>query len=653
MAELVVATLGLAADGRPAAEILPRVGALDLLIVLDNAEHVIDAAAATAERILTGGSAARILATSRERLAVDGEHVWSVAPLATVGSDAPAARLFRERASAVGAAPDDAVVTRIVQRLDGLPLAIEMAAAQLDTTTADELADDLDEHLDTLRSSRRHVAARHRSLADVLAWSESHLDEREARTLAELSVFAGPVPAGDIEGVLHRPGVADVVRALAARSLVSVDRSHTPTRFYLLQTVRAFAGHRLAEAGRAEEMGRRHAQWFVDVAKARRTDAHRRGSTRPPAGRVDLRRAPRRVRVGGPTRHRPRRRAGGPPPPLRPDSSKSRSCGRSSSSNGSPPTIPHRPVLLASVAWRALRRGDITPARRLAREALAQAGDSPTALPALDVLTDAGLFDGHVAESAVTARTMSDLARAPGDLLYLALGHSGVSLSATYGGTPSAATDAELTGLDDLPLPPSGRGWLAYTRGELCQHHDPHRALTHFADALADARTVNNRYLEGAAIVSSCSLQARTGDPGEALDAFAEAVRHWLRAGQHDPTADDAAQPRRALPARRRPDALAELLGTVDRSDVPTYGEEADRLHDARPGGHRARTGPVRGADRGRSRPRRHHGRQRRTPGHRHQPSSFTWAGRGVCRAPRRRQRPGRWLVTGQGTSAC
>ena len=115
--------------------------------------------------------------------------------------------------------------TRIVQRLDGLPLAIEMAAAQLDTTTAEELADILDERLDDLRSPRRHVPSRHRSLADVLAWSEARLGDHEARTLAELSVFAGPVSAADIAGVLGRPAVADVVRQLARRSLVHVDRS--------------------------------------------------------------------------------------------------------------------------------------------------------------------------------------------------------------------------------------------------------------------------------------------------------------------------------------------------------------------------------------------------------------------------------------------
>ena len=581
--DLVAAALGLAADGRPAAEILPRVGSLDLLIVLDNAEHVVDAVAATAEGILAGGSAARILATSRERFGVNGEHVWSVAPLATAGTDAPAARLFRERAAAVGAAPDDAVVMRVVQRLDGLPLAIEMAAARLDTTTAVELADDLDEQLDTLRSARRHVTARHRSLADVLAWSESRLDEREARTLAELSVFAGPVTAGDIEGVLREPGVADVVRALAARSLVVVDRSRTPARFHLLQTVRSFAGRRLADAGRAEAMARRHATWFVDVVRAAdgqlRTVEEARAHERVESIFAELRAA-----HGWAVQHDTDLAAGlaahlhlyahtrfVEEPLVWAELLLPRV----------PADHPRRPILLASVASRALRRGDITEARRLAQEALARAGDSATALPALDVLTDAGLFDGRLADSAATARTMQDLAHRSRDLLYLALGYCGVSLSATYGGTPSDS-ETEPTDLAELPLPVSGRGWLAYTRGERCQHADPSRALAHFADAVADARAAKNRYLEGAAIVSSCALRARTDDPGEALDAFAEAVRHWIRLA--NTTQQLTTLRNLALLFRRAdaPEALTELLGTVDRSGVPTYGEEAKRLHDAR-----------------------------------------------------------------------
>ena len=114
------------------------------------------------------------------------------------------------------------------------------------------------------------------------------------------------------------------------------------------------------------------------------------------------------------------------------------------------------------------------------------------------------------------------------------------------------------------------------------RRHDPNRALAHYADAVAAARTVHNRYIEGAAIVSACSLQARVGDPDEALDAFAEAIHHWLRLAS---TAQQLTTLRNLAVLFQRldaPEPLAELLGAVDRGDVPTYGEEAGRLSAAR-----------------------------------------------------------------------
>src|ERR687891_1398497 len=531
--DVVVASLGLTAEGRAAAEVLPRVGALDLLLVLDNAEHLVDSVAAAVTRVLTGGPSARVLVTSRERLALDGEHVWAVAPLATTGPEAPGARLFLERASAVGAAPQDELVTRIVRRLDGLPLAIEMAAAQLDTTTAEEVADALDEHLDELRSPQRQVPARHRSLADVLAWFEARLEDRDASLLADLSVFAGPVVARDIEGVLGRPDMAGVVRALATRSLVTVDRTHTPARFYLLQTIRSFAARRLAQAGRAEELARRHAKWFVSAAE---TADRQLRTTEEDQGhdRLDSIFAEMRAAHGWAVRH--------------------------------------DPVLAA----------ELTAYLYLYAQGLELAGDTEAAIPVLDVLTDIGLFDGRVAESAETARALRDLARRHGDLLHLALGHSGVALAAAYGGHAGPDGEAQFAALQELPLPPSGRGWLAYTSGELSQGHDPHQALARFADALAEASAVHNRYLEGAAIVSACSLQARISNPAEALGAFADAVRHWIRLAN---TAQQLTTLRNLAVLFQRagaPEAVAELLGAVDQGDVPTYGEEADRLSDAR-----------------------------------------------------------------------
>ncbi|MGH2684310.1 MAG: ATP-binding protein, partial [Actinomycetota bacterium] len=503
---------------------------------------------------------------------------------ATTGHEAPAARLFLERASAVGTAPEDAVVTRIVQRLDGLPLAIEMAAGQLDTTTAEEVADALDEHLDELRSPNRRVPARHRSLTDVLAWSEARLEDHDASVLADLAVFAGPVDSRDIEGVLDQPDVAGVVRALATRSLVSVDRSRTPARFYLLQTIRSFAARRLAGAGRADALARRHAEWFLSAARTAdrqlRTADEARGHDRLDSIFAELRAA-----YGWASRNET---------DLAADLTATLYVYAQSRFVEEPliwaellleqiaADDPRRPTLLAAVATRALRRGAITEARRLAAEGVGLAGDAHAATAPLDVLADIGLFDGRVDESSETAAALRDLASRHGDLLYVALGHSSVALAAAYGGNAGPDGEAELAALHELPLPPSGRGWLAYTSGELCQAHDPHRALARYADAVTDARAVHNRYLEGAAIVSACSLRARTGDPADALAASAAAVRHWIRLAN---TAQQLTTLRNLAVLFQRagaPEAVAELLGAVDEGDVPTYGDEADRVSEAR-----------------------------------------------------------------------
>jgi hypothetical protein len=177
---------------------------------------------------------------------------------------------------------------------------------------------------------------------------------------------------------------------------------------------------------------------------------------------------------------------------------------------------------------------------------------------------------------------MEHLAHRYDDRHYLAIAFSGEVLSAAYGGPAMSDYEIKLARLTDGALSPSGRGWIEYTRGELCQAHDPHRALVHYSDALAAARSVHNRYIEGAAIVSACSLRARVGDPREALDAFAEAIRHWIRLAS---TAQQLTTLRNLAVLLQRldaPEQLAELLGAVDRGNVPTYGEEAGRLSAAR-----------------------------------------------------------------------
>jgi hypothetical protein len=508
--------------------------------------------------------------------------VWTVAPLTTVGADASAATLFRERAASVGAVADDTAVTRIVQRLDGLPLAIEMAAAQLDTTTGVELADALDERLDRLQSLRRDAPARHRTLNDVLAWSETCLDDTEAATLAGLSVFAGSVVGSDIEGVLGQPGIVDVVRTLTRRSLVNVDRTRTPVRFYLLETIRSFARQRLVAAGRVDELSRRHADWFVDVARTAdaqlRTTDEAAAQTRVESSLAELRAAHEwalQHDVGLAVELSAHLYIWAQPRFVdEPLSWAEQLLGRLDIEN------PYRPVLLASAATRMIRRGNIVEARRLAGEAVQLAGDTAGALPALDALTDAGLFDGQLRESTASAGMMMELARRHHDVHFMAIAGSGLALAAAYGGHPDPDADTVLDELDQWPLSPSARGWIAYTRGELCHTRDPQLALAHFDHALNEARKVSNRFLEGATIVSSCSLRARTGDPVEALSVFAHAIDHWTRVANTPGQLTTLRNLAVLFQRVEAPEALAELVSAIDHT--PTYGEEADRLHEAR-----------------------------------------------------------------------
>jgi predicted ATPase/DNA-binding winged helix-turn-helix (wHTH) protein len=243
---------------------LRGLSALDALVVLDNCEHLIEPAAAAAAAVL-GFGRVRILATSRERLGVRGERVWPVSPL-----DVTAARqLFVDRARAVcpGFDPHSAdaiAVARVVDEVDRLPLAIEMAAARVGALGMAELAALVTTRLDLLRSPHRGTSDRHRTLAAVIAWSEDLLDDSERTAFAGLSAFAGPALGADLDGVIDGGDALDRVCQLVDRSLVIAEVSTGPTRYRMLETVRR---HAAASAGNDEALRLRHATWFTAMAE--------------------------------------------------------------------------------------------------------------------------------------------------------------------------------------------------------------------------------------------------------------------------------------------------------------------------------------------------------------------------------------------------
>lgn len=580
----VAAGLGLTMTGATPREALDHAGRLDLLLVLDNAEHVLEAVADVVERLIAAGGPLRVLVTSRERLGVDGEQLWPVAPLATEGAAAPARRLFVERARAtlphVPLREDDPHVARIVERLDGLPLALEMAAAQLHTIGLEDLADVLDERLTVLRSPRRSGHERHRDIRSLLEWSESRLTARQAATLAALAVFAGPVTAADINAVLGRPDAADDVRELAERSLVTVDITSTPTRFSLLHVVRMHAAERLRDAGRADELAERHARWFLSVARDAdaqlRTPDEERGAQRIESVFGELRAAQWWARshdvdlaaalcahlhlyahsrlVDEPLQWAEQLCA---------------------TRDGDDPWLP---VLLASAATRAINRGELAAARVLAARGVEVARDDRRALPAYEALGDACLYSGQVDESRAAHGALAQLGERLGDVHYGSMGAISLALIDGYAG--DVASDAVIDAIEPPRerLSPTVQGWFAFARGELLHDADPNAAFAHPDRAVERARHSGSRFLEGVALISSCSLRARVGDIDVAYRSFRDTIRHWDRLA--DLTHQRTTLRNLVVLFQRadEPEATAELLGSVHHDDLAVFAREGQRL---------------------------------------------------------------------------
>jgi predicted ATPase len=239
------------------------------LLIFDNCEHVLDAAADIIEAILTRSDAVKILSTSREGLRVDDEQLWAVPSLDTnTGLDSPAASLFFDRAHAVTrgvALTPDSAVAEICRRLDGIPLAIELAASRLLSMSVTEVRDRLDDRFRLLVGSRRSLE-RHQTLRHAVQWSYDLLNDAERTLLTRCSVFAGGF---DLEGVCVVAGsddefiTLDLLDALVRKSLLVADRASGRTRFSMLETIRQFAEEQLAASGKANTARTAHARYFA------------------------------------------------------------------------------------------------------------------------------------------------------------------------------------------------------------------------------------------------------------------------------------------------------------------------------------------------------------------------------------------------------
>ncbi|MGQ0624674.1 MAG: ATP-binding protein, partial [Sporichthyaceae bacterium] len=291
LADDVLSALGAGGSGRsggPAAQdqLCQVLGDRQLLLVIDNCEHVLEAARALVDTVLRRCPAVTILATSREVLSVPGETTWAAPGLSLppavrntvenlMSSDAAALFVVRARTAQPGFGPSPGnagAIGRICHRLDGIPLALELAASRVRVLGVTQIADRLEDHLRLLTSGPRSAPARHQTLRATMDWSFDLLTETEQRLLRRLSVFpqhfdleAATAVAGDDTDPID---VLDLLARLIDKSLVACEGMAEAARYRLLETVRQYAAEKLGAAGETDALGGRHRRHFVERIQA-------------------------------------------------------------------------------------------------------------------------------------------------------------------------------------------------------------------------------------------------------------------------------------------------------------------------------------------------------------------------------------------------
>jgi predicted ATPase/DNA-binding NarL/FixJ family response regulator len=294
IAQAVARTLGLhdRAGSSPAAALADYLAGRQLLLVLDNCEHLVDAAAKLTDQLLRAAPSLRVLATSREWLNIAGETVLPVAPLAAPDSGQqltlarlglfPAVALFAERAGQVVAGfaiteANQAAVAGICRRLEGLPLAIELAAARTRVLTPEQIDARLGDRLGLLTGGSRVNPARQQTLRASIDWSYELCSGPERLLWARLSVFAGGFELDAVEGIcvddrLAAEEVLELLAALADKSILIAEHGAGRVRYRLPETLREFGQERLQESGEYTALRRRHRDWHEQLAAQADTD---------------------------------------------------------------------------------------------------------------------------------------------------------------------------------------------------------------------------------------------------------------------------------------------------------------------------------------------------------------------------------------------
>jgi predicted ATPase len=505
-----------------------------LLLLLDNCEHLIASTATLASSILVDCPQVTVLATSREALMVDGEQVWPVPSLSVQhGGKSPAVELFVERARAVvpnfELGKHGHTVSEICRRLDGIPLAIELAAARVRAMSPEQIRDRLAERFQLLTGGTRRALERHQTLRHAMQWSYDLLSAREQMVLMRASVFAGGFSldaaervCGDAERVAST--VLDLIDSLVRKSLVTVERTGNVVRYTMLETIRQFAEERLAEQRESEALRKRHAEFYADdsdrIFKIWRSpgesEAYRWLDQEINNLRVGFRWAVEQSyvdaaariasNIGDMARFRLREDPAAWPQEIVEQARATRH--------------PRLAVILtwcASNAWASSRFGE---AKRFGEEAISLRDD-----PAFDS------FIWAFADLAVVAMFEGDVDRAI-HLLQVASEHPADQLDRLnralllyFLGTAGRREEGRKLAEDtvravDAAGVPFSIAFAYIGKGSAIEESDPVAGLSAYERAVAVARTAGNRMAESLAISRVAALHARSGAPLVALRGF-------------------------------------------------------------------------------------------------------------------------------------
>ncbi len=576
-------------------QLIEALAGLKLLLVLDNCEHVADGIAVIAHRLLRETRDITVLATSRERLEVDGEHVWPVKPLPADGPGSPAVRLFLDRARAADPAAgqetgDAEAIADLCAGLDGLPLAIELAAARLPGTTAGQLADNLQDRFGLLTAGHR-ADSRHRSLRAVADWSYQLLTTAQRRLFDELSVFRGwfdigaarAITAPDDDGI----EVARLVLHLVDRSLIIAGRDGGAARYRMLETLRGYGLERLQERGELDAARGRHARWAVELvtqaARGLRGAGEAGWAARLDSHIGDLRAAHSWL-TGHDTELSLRMCAELHWYALLRCQSEVFRWAEVSAAAAAGSRSPFYPQALASAAWGAVYRGDLQAADTGAHAALdAAQGLAPiTARRALEALGDVAIYTGDLDRAADRYLRAYDLSVEAGDWLDAAWDAGSAAVALAYGNHLTEASRLASKGRDAAVRSgaPSALALVLSVLGEITATTDPGQARQHLQRAVELAQPAGSRLVAGFAEVSLATLHARHGEPATALRYYHQVISQWRQAGTWTPLWTTL---RTLIDLLTRIGAChdaATLYGAAASasSGAPPYGADADLL---------------------------------------------------------------------------